>query len=400
MNTQQAKQRFGIIGNNAKLINAIDIALQVASTDISVLIIGESGESSEKGITIANNSTASIRFNDDSDAGIIEYIHPSDLMKFSAGGTEGFRIDGSGNAKITGIATVGAALTVGSNLEVNGDILPKTHKGGNIGKSGSFSWNKIYADQFIGQIQTNQENLEVNLLKVSGVSTFVGLSTFKDGIIVESGISTFNDHIEGNGDTNISGISSISAAKVLVGSAIEHSLALPMNPVVQIKGTTDENSSLALYRYGNDGGPPFLTFVKSRNSSIGGIGRVVNGDLIGRIQWNGSDSSDIANTGAEIYARVTGNISGSTSDMPVMQKAADFLDSLEIPFEINALSAHRTPDMVEKFARNAHNDGIKVIIAGAGGAAHLPGVVAAFTTVPVIGVPCRSSISIDGVKQH
>ena len=87
---------------------------------------------------------------------------------------------------------------------------------------------------------------------------------------------------------------------------------------------------------------------------------------------------------------------GSTSDMPVMQKAADFLDSLEIPFEINALSAHRTPDMVEKFARNAHNDGIKVIIAGAGGAAHLPGVVAAFTTVPVIGVPCRSSISIDG----
>ena len=89
-------------------------------------------------------------------------------------------------------------------------------------------------------------------------------------------------------------------------------------------------------------------------------------------------------------------IMGSTSDMPVMQKAADFLDSLEIPFEINALSAHRTPDMVEKFARNAHNDGIKVIIAGAGGAAHLPGVVAAFTTVPVIGVPCRSSISIDG----
>ena len=89
-------------------------------------------------------------------------------------------------------------------------------------------------------------------------------------------------------------------------------------------------------------------------------------------------------------------IMGSTSDMPVMQKAADFLDSLEIPFEINALSAHRTPDMVEKFARNAHNNGIKVIIAGAGGAAHLPGVVAAFTTVPVIGVPCRSSISIDG----
>lgn len=89
-------------------------------------------------------------------------------------------------------------------------------------------------------------------------------------------------------------------------------------------------------------------------------------------------------------------IMGSTSDMPVMRKAADFLNSMEIPFEINALSAHRTPQMVEKFATNAHANGIKVIIAGAGGAAHLPGVVAAFTTLPVIGVPCRSSISIDG----
>lgn len=89
-------------------------------------------------------------------------------------------------------------------------------------------------------------------------------------------------------------------------------------------------------------------------------------------------------------------IMGSTSDMPVMKKAAEFLDSMEIPFEINALSAHRTPEMVEKFASNAHKNGIKVIIAGAGGAAHLPGVVAAFTTVPVIGVPCRSSISLDG----
>ena len=87
---------------------------------------------------------------------------------------------------------------------------------------------------------------------------------------------------------------------------------------------------------------------------------------------------------------------GSTSDMPVMEKAAKFLDQMEIPFEINALSAHRTPQMVEKFATNAKNNGIKVVIAGAGGAAHLPGVVAAFTTLPVIGVPCRSSISIDG----
>ena len=89
-------------------------------------------------------------------------------------------------------------------------------------------------------------------------------------------------------------------------------------------------------------------------------------------------------------------IMGSTSDMPVMKKAAEFLNDMEIPFEINALSAHRTPEMVEDFASNAHTNGIKVIIAGAGGAAHLPGVVAAFTTVPVIGVPCRSSISIDG----
>ncbi len=89
-------------------------------------------------------------------------------------------------------------------------------------------------------------------------------------------------------------------------------------------------------------------------------------------------------------------IMGSTSDMPVMQKAAEFLNEMEIPFEINALSAHRVPQLVEEFASNARKNGIKVIIAGAGGAAHLPGVVAAFTTVPVIGVPCRSSISIDG----
>lgn len=82
--------------------------------------------------------------------------------------------------------------------------------------------------------------------------------------------------------------------------------------------------------------------------------------------------------------------------MPVMKKAAKFLNEMEIPFEINALSAHRVPQLVEEFASSARKNGIKVIIAGAGGAAHLPGVVAAFTTVPVIGVPCRSSISIDG----
>lgn len=89
-------------------------------------------------------------------------------------------------------------------------------------------------------------------------------------------------------------------------------------------------------------------------------------------------------------------IMGSTSDMPVMQEAAKILDQFEIPFEINALSAHRVPEQVVAFAKSAHERGIKVIIAGAGGAAHLPGVVAALTPCPVIGVPCRSSISLDG----
>ncbi len=89
-------------------------------------------------------------------------------------------------------------------------------------------------------------------------------------------------------------------------------------------------------------------------------------------------------------------IMGSTSDMPVMKQAADFLDSMEIPFEINALSAHRVPEMVMDFATNAHQRGIKVIIAGAGGAAHLPGVIAAYTPVPVVGVPIKSSNSMDG----
>ena len=87
---------------------------------------------------------------------------------------------------------------------------------------------------------------------------------------------------------------------------------------------------------------------------------------------------------------------GSTSDMPIMLEAAKILNEFEIPFEINALSAHRVPEQVADFAKNAHAKGIRVIIAGAGGAAHLPGVVAAFTPVPVIGVPCRSTISVDG----
>lgn len=89
-------------------------------------------------------------------------------------------------------------------------------------------------------------------------------------------------------------------------------------------------------------------------------------------------------------------IMGSTSDMPVMEQACKVLDELEIPFELNALSAHRTPDKVHDFAVDAHERGVKVIIAGAGGAAHLPGVVAAYTPLPVIGVPVKAGISIDG----
>ncbi len=86
-------------------------------------------------------------------------------------------------------------------------------------------------------------------------------------------------------------------------------------------------------------------------------------------------------------------IMGSTSDLDVMAKAAKLLDDFEIPFEMNALSAHRTPDEVEKFAKGAKDKGIKVIIAGAGMAAHLPGVIAAMTPVPVIGVPINASLS-------
>ncbi len=89
-------------------------------------------------------------------------------------------------------------------------------------------------------------------------------------------------------------------------------------------------------------------------------------------------------------------IMGSTSDMPIMEEAAKILNDFKIPFEINALSAHRTPEKVEEFAKNAYSKGIRVIIAGAGGAAHLPGVIAAYTSIPVIGVPIKSSNSIDG----
>lgn len=85
-------------------------------------------------------------------------------------------------------------------------------------------------------------------------------------------------------------------------------------------------------------------------------------------------------------------IMGSTSDLPVMEKACQFFEEMEIPFEVNALSAHRTPAEVSDFARNAQRRGIKVIIAGAGMAAALPGVIAAETVVPVIGVPIKGSV--------
>ena len=84
-------------------------------------------------------------------------------------------------------------------------------------------------------------------------------------------------------------------------------------------------------------------------------------------------------------------IMGSTSDLPVMEKACQFLEEMEIPFEVNALSAHRTPAEVSDYARNAHLRGIQVIIAGAGMAAALPGVIAAETPLPVIGVPIKGS---------
>ncbi len=87
---------------------------------------------------------------------------------------------------------------------------------------------------------------------------------------------------------------------------------------------------------------------------------------------------------------------GSKSDMPVMQAAADILEELGVPFELDIVSAHRTPDKMMDYGKSAHSRGLKVIIAGAGGAAHLPGMVASVTPLPVIGVPVKSSNSIDG----
>lgn len=93
---------------------------------------------------------------------------------------------------------------------------------------------------------------------------------------------------------------------------------------------------------------------------------------------------------------MVGIIMGSKSDLPVMQQAADFLKSMEIPYELTVVSAHRTPERMFGYAKSAKERGLKVIIAGAGGAAHLPGMVASCTTLPVIGVPILSSNSIDG----
>ena len=89
-------------------------------------------------------------------------------------------------------------------------------------------------------------------------------------------------------------------------------------------------------------------------------------------------------------------IMGSTSDMPVMQDAIDILRGFDIEIEVDIVSAHRTPEKLFDFSKNAHTRGIKVIIAGAGGAAHLPGMVASLSPLPVIGVPVKSSNSIDG----
>lgn len=89
-------------------------------------------------------------------------------------------------------------------------------------------------------------------------------------------------------------------------------------------------------------------------------------------------------------------IMGSDSDLPVMRQAADVLKELQLDFELTIVSAHRTPERMFEFAQNAHKRGIKVIIAGAGGAAHLPGMVASLSPLPVIGVPIKSSNSIDG----
>jgi 5-(carboxyamino)imidazole ribonucleotide mutase len=93
---------------------------------------------------------------------------------------------------------------------------------------------------------------------------------------------------------------------------------------------------------------------------------------------------------------MVGIVMGSDSDLPIMQAAADTLKLFNVPFELTVVSAHRTPDRMMQYAKTARERGLKVIIAGAGGAAHLPGMIAAITSLPVIGVPIKSSNSIDG----
>ncbi len=93
---------------------------------------------------------------------------------------------------------------------------------------------------------------------------------------------------------------------------------------------------------------------------------------------------------------MVGIIMGSDSDLPIMQEAIAILESFDIPFEVDIVSAHRTPEKLFDYAKNAHKRGVKVIIAGAGGAAHLPGMVASMSPLPIIGVPIKSRNSIDG----
>ncbi|MGK0326182.1 MAG: 5-(carboxyamino)imidazole ribonucleotide mutase [Polaribacter sp.] len=93
---------------------------------------------------------------------------------------------------------------------------------------------------------------------------------------------------------------------------------------------------------------------------------------------------------------MVGIIMGSDSDLPIMQEAIDILESFDIQIEVDIVSAHRTPEKLFEYSKNAHKRGVKVIIAGAGGAAHLPGMVASMSPLPVIGVPVKSRNSIDG----
>ena len=93
---------------------------------------------------------------------------------------------------------------------------------------------------------------------------------------------------------------------------------------------------------------------------------------------------------------IVGIIMGSQSDLKIMSQACEILDELEVPYEVTVVSAHRTPDRMFEYAKSAAERGLKTIIAGAGGAAHLPGMVASLTTLPIIGVPIKSSNSIDG----